>query len=390
MRQTAFTGVIVLAAMTGIAAQGTTGATTPASPPAAVQPVSGAAPAASSDAASSATPPRKGIILDRVLVRVNGEILSQSQLTDEQTDAVRNLPEVQAAKVPLSDAVLQRLIVRVTPDVLVNAVNDLLLVQHGRELGGTFTDDQFKDAIDSLKKQNNLDDAGFKKAMADEGVTLDQLRKNFERAYLRQYAQNEEIFRHMTLTEEELRQYYNTHKDKFMTPETVTLRELAIALPARPASGTNPFGAGTDEAAARAKLDEARTRAEKGEDFAKLVAEYSTSSTKSSGGVIGPINVDDLSEGMVEAIKGLQPGQITQPVRSPTAIQIYKLDARTEPQLQPFDKVRAQIEQAIRTDRLGGETEKLLARLRSEAVIEWKDPALEQMYDKRIAELGGQ
>ena len=64
------------------------------------------------------------------------------------------------------------------------AVDELLLVQHGRELGVQFTDEQFKAASTTSRSENKLDDEGLKEGLAQEGLTLEQLRQNFERSYL--------------------------------------------------------------------------------------------------------------------------------------------------------------------------------------------------------------
>jgi hypothetical protein len=73
-------------------------------------------------------------------------------------------------------------------------------------------------------------------------------------------------------------------------------------------------------------------------------------------------------------------------VRAPRGYQIFKLDARAVAKLQPFDKVKVNIQQRIYEDRLEGETQKLLTRLRGQALIEWKDDTYKQMYEKKIAE----
>jgi parvulin-like peptidyl-prolyl isomerase len=81
----------------------------------------------------------------------------------------------------------------------------------------------------------------------------------------------------------------------------------------------------------------------------------------------------------------MKPGDESQPIRVPTGYQILKLEARDAPTLQPFADVHDQIEQHVRSARLGGETEKLLTRLRQQAVIEWKDQTFKDAYEKELA-----
>ena len=324
--------------------------------------------------------PGSSVILERVLVRVNGEIFTQSELTQRQTDAVRGRQE-QPRAVP--EAELFKLLQEMTPDILVETVDELLIVQHGRELGFTFSDDEFKRGLDTLKKDNNLDDAGLKQALQQEGLTLDELRRNFERAWLRQMVQQREIFPRMRITEEELRQHFAANRGNFMTPETVTLREIAVISPA--ASAPDVLTA-AGSAALRTRIDAVRQRAVAGEDFAALAKETSDSATKANGGLIGPINVRDLNPATKALLDTLKPGQVSEPIRLTRGFQILKLESREEAAPQPFDKVRDQIEIAIRNERLDGEMTKLRLRLRTGAVIEWKDDNLRRIYDRRVDE----
>jgi peptidyl-prolyl cis-trans isomerase SurA len=330
-------------------------------------------------AAQEASTP-KGSIVERVLVRVNGEIFTQSQLTTRQVGALRDME-----KDKRDDTKLESTVAEITPDLLVSAVDELLLVQRGREMGVKFTDDQFKEALDSIKKDNKLDDAGFKAALTQEGLTLEELRQQLEKTFLIRAVQQREIGPSMSITQEEQRQYYDKHKADFMTPLTVTLREILVNVSTTTQKGQSIFAV-SDDSSSKAKIDAIRTRAVAGEDFVKLVSETSESSTKSSGGMIGPVNVEDLTPALKDALGSLQPGGITLPLRGPRGYQIFKLEARSTQELRPFTAVRSEIERAIRDDRIDPETEKMLARLRKQAVIEWKDDGFKQMYEKRLAD----
>jgi peptidyl-prolyl cis-trans isomerase SurA len=359
MRRSLFTVAVLVSASVVVSVQGQT----PAVPPAGIQLV----------------PNAPGVIVERVLVRVNGEILTQSDLTQRQIEVLRE----QNRQIP--DAQLQTEIAKVTPDILVSAVDDLLLVQRGREMGVKFTDEQFKQAVDNIKTQNKLDDAQLKAALAQEGLTLEQLRQQLERSYLMRAVQQREIGPSMTITQEEQRQYYDRHKERFMTPETLTLREISLAVPSTTVNGQELVDPAADAAVA-ARIAAIRSRATSGEDFARLVAEVSEAANKSTGGIIGPIRADDLNPALKGALTGLPPGGITEPFKAPKAYQIFKVEERSVPQLRPFDSVRGEIEQAIRDERLEPETQKMLGRLRTQAVIEWKDENYRQIYEKRIKE----
>jgi peptidyl-prolyl cis-trans isomerase SurA len=329
----------------------------------------------------AAQKPGSSVILERVLVRVNGEIFTQSELTQRQTDAVRSRQEQPRA---IPEAELYKLLNEMTPDILVETVDELLIVQHGRELGFKFSDDEFKKGLDTLKKDNNLDDQGLMEALKQEGLALDDLRRNFERAWLRQMVQAREIFPRMRITEEELRQHFAGNRANFMTPEMVTLREIAVLAPA--ATGAQDTLGPNAMAPLKARIDAVRQRALAGEDFGALAKETSDSGTKTNGGLIGPLNVRDLNPTTRKLLDGMKPGAVTEAIQLTRGFQLLKLESREEAAQQPFEKVRDQIEIAIRNERLDGEMIKLRLRLRQGAVIEWKDDNLRRIYERRVAE----
>lgn len=344
----------------------------------------GATPAASPKPTPSTQP--TSTIIQKVIVKVNGEIFALSDLEYRQIQALRDQQRmVRKADDLKSDPALVAALTTITPLVLVDAVDELMLVQHAKELGLKFTDAVFTRALEDLKKANKIpDDATLQAALKQEGMTMAELRINIERAFYKGEAERRELGRNMTLTEDEARQYYNAHTDQFMKPATVTLREIFINVPETKVGGQVSFSVSTDETA-KQKITAIRDRALKGEDFAKLVTEASESATKETGGVIGPVNVADLSTSLAELLSAMKPGDITEPLRLKTGYQIIKLDVRSAAVPETFEKSREQITQRILESRLDVERAKLIEKLRLQAVIEWKDDAMKKMYDSARA-----
>jgi peptidyl-prolyl cis-trans isomerase SurA len=330
---------------------------------------------------------QQGQVIERVLVRVNGEILTQTQLTQKQIIALRERnQDVSDQRALQDDAKLNAQITELTPRLLVQAVDELLLLQRGRELKVRFTDELYRQGLDNLKKQNNFKtDEELTAALEKEGMTLEQLRQDFERVYMIQAVQQREIGQRMNLTEEERRQFYNSHREAFLSPATITLREIFIPFPTEPKGGQATVTP-AEEAVVKEKIDAVRVRAVAGEDFASLVTEVSQAATKASGGLVGPVRVDDINPALADIIKGLAPGQVSAPVRSARGFQLFKLESRSEATPRPYDEVRNEIQQRIFEDRVDAETQKLLERLRTQAVIEWKDDTYRLLYAKALGE----
>jgi parvulin-like peptidyl-prolyl isomerase len=80
----------------------------------------------------------------------------------------------------------------------------------------------------------------------------------------------------------------------------------------------------------------------------------------------------------------MKPGDITPVIRTTKGYQVFKLESMTAKQLQPFDKVRDLISDKVAAQRTKVEMRKFLARLRDQAIIEWKNDDLKKAYEKQL------
>src|SRR5215212_7081665 len=90
-------------------------------------------------------------ILEQVLVKVNGDVLTKTEFERRQTSALSSRPEF--AKGSASDPELRKAISELTPGLILDAVDELLLVQRGKELNYNLGDEQFNNIVANIKKQ---------------------------------------------------------------------------------------------------------------------------------------------------------------------------------------------------------------------------------------------
>ena len=320
------------------------------------------------------------LIIERVLVKVNGQIITKTDLE------ARQIAEIRSRGVqPRNDIELVNLLREVTPGVITTAVDELLMVQRGRDLGYSLSDEQFAEILTSLRTENQFEtQEEFEAALRDsEGLTMSDLRRMMENQMLVSQVQQIEILSRVAITDVEAREYYDSHTEEFTQPATATLREILIAVPESP-QGVSV--ARDDEARVVAETTVARLRA--GEDFATLADELSASPSKSNGGLIGPLLVSEYSDTIQDLIASLEVGGVTDPGRTSQGYQILKLEARSDPILRPFDEVRDDISNNVFNDRRLAEYSRYLDTLRSEAVIEWKTEELRELYEQYRATEG--
>src|SRR6266542_4314529 len=171
-------------------------------------------------------------VIEPVLVKVNGEIFTKTDLESRQVSALRQMGQQIDPKTDPSDAQLKKMLDDVTPQLLVNVIDEMLLVQRGHELGYTMGNEQFQSILDSIKKDNKIEnDEQFQAALKQENMTLTDLRKSLERQMIVSKVQQNEVLGKIGVSEDEARKYYDAHKSEFTSPQTVTLRELFVAVP---------------------------------------------------------------------------------------------------------------------------------------------------------------
>ena len=129
------------------------------------------------------TAPMRAEIIEQVLVKVNGDIITKGDFERMQVDFLRQRQDLQ--NVSADSPELKKAVAESTPQIILSAIDELLLVQRGRELGYVMSDDQFKSILDGIKKDNNIpDEATFQQALKQEGMTLADLRRQLEKNML--------------------------------------------------------------------------------------------------------------------------------------------------------------------------------------------------------------
>jgi parvulin-like peptidyl-prolyl isomerase len=316
-------------------------------------------------------------IIEQIIVKVNGDIITKTEFEQRQVLALR------ARKIdvdPKSEE-LKKAVAEITPQLIVDAVDELILLQRGRdELGYKLSDEQFNQVVSQIRKDNKLEtEEAFLAALKQEGMTMADLRRNLERQMFVSQVQQRDVVEKISVTEEESRSFYEQHRQEFTTPSEVTLREILIEVPVT----DRGINAEQDDLA-KGEAEEVRKRALSGEPFPRLAADASDAPSKANGGLIGPISREELAPALQQQIDGMKVGEITEPIRTQRGYQILKLEARTDTKIRSFEEARDDISQKVGDEKLRGERMKYLERLRGQATITWRNEELKKAYEQAL------
>jgi parvulin-like peptidyl-prolyl isomerase len=297
----------------------------------------------------ASTCPAGADILDRVIVKVNGDIVTQSEFEARQVAAVQGArigPERIEAYLRENNA-----------RILQDAIDDLLLIQKADEVGIRVRPEYTKDIIEGIKKEQNIpSDAALRDQLRREGMTLDDMKRNIERSIIKRQVVNKEIEPKVVVTDADLRADYERRKDEFTHPAQVSLQEILV---------------GSDQIDAKATAQELVTRARAGEDFAALARDNSAAATRKDGGDLGKLAVQALHSDVRSAVEPLPVGGVTEPIAGPDGTyRIFRVSERSEEGLTPFDDVKADLRKKLVDTGMLAEYDKLLKELRAKAIID--------------------
>ncbi len=190
--------------------------------------------------------------------------------------------------------------------------------------------------IADVEQERNISDQQLKQSLLQNGVSWDDFRKQAKTELAKAMMLNEELRQHVTIAPEEIQAYYDAHQDEFtVKQEKFQLAQILIAVP--------PDASPAVVAAAKAKADEVRKKATGGEDFHSLAERYSDDDSKAQGGELGVFGPDDIMDEILAGIKNLQPGQISQVIRTKHGFHIVKVEEHAVPGVKPLPVVKEDI-----------------------------------------------
>jgi parvulin-like peptidyl-prolyl isomerase len=276
--------------------------------------------------------------LERVIVKVNGDIVTQSEFQSRQ------LAAIQAARVPPDG--IEAFLRENNGRILQEAIDDLLLVQRAEELGIRLRPETLAGFIEGIKKENNIpSDEALLEQLRREGMSLDDLKRNIQRSVLRRETVQRDMAARVVLTEESVRADYDARVAEYTKPESIKLQQILVP----------------DEAVAAQLVSRARA----GEDFATLARAFSEDATRAAGGELGSFARGELSPSLDQAAFALAVGEVSEPIATPDGFRILRVQERTPASVTGFEQARAEIRERLGRERWAKEYDAYIGELRA-------------------------
>ena len=250
------------------------------------------------------------LLVDGIAAQVGGDIVLVSEV----------LRMVKPTETRMRDAGVPEVeIAELRAEGLERMIEWRLIEQEVRKSELYASDDEIDATIEGIAQENDLSLEDLQRSVTSHGMTLPDYRAQIKRELERRKLVTTLIGSRIDVEEKELMELYDVRfSGQPREGEVVHVRQIMIG-----------FGkeVGRDEKAARARADESAARIEAGEAFEVVALDVSEVAGK-KGGDLGWIHMDRLAPWMVEVVKRLEPGEVSEVMELPVGYCLLKLVER--------------------------------------------------------------
>ncbi len=313
--------------------------------------------------AALAAPAPAGRVVDRIAALVNGDVVTLFELEERASG------DLQRAAAEPAGPQQKRAHARALKLALEGAISERLLDGQAAALGVEVTEAEIDGVVEDVKRRNGLDDARLDQALAAQGMPdraayRKAVRRDLETWKVLQL----KVRSRVKVTDEDVKNYWQTHPQEFQAGEEVRVRHIFLALP------QDAPAAEVERVRARAEKISARVRA--GEDFSKVAREVSQGPSAADGGELGWLKRGTVQPEVEKVAFALRPGQVAEPVRTRAGYQIVRVDERRGGGARPLNEVKDEIRDRLMSEQIETYRNQFVAELRKDAIIDVKLPEL--------------
>jgi len=310
-------------------------------------------------------------VVEEIVARINNNIVTRADL--------RKAHEQLRSDVSQDPNATQEQIKEHENDLLRDLIDQQLLLQKGEAMNISADTDVVK-RLDEIRKQMHAESMeDVEKAAQAQGVSFEEFKQNLKNSIITQRVIGEEVGGKITVTQQDIQQFYDEHRTQMERPEQVRLSEILIstqvAPPVKTSKGENALPDPPSPevvAKAQAKADAIYQKLQNGGNFGDLAKQNSDGPTASNGGDLEYFKRGTLSKDLEDKAFALQAGQYTEPVRTNQGFIILEVTEHQSAGIPPLKDVQEQIHQQIYMQKMQPALRDYLTKLREDAYIDIK------------------
>lgn len=282
-------------------------------------------------------------VIDRIVAVVNDDLITLSDLNRY------------ISSIPPGTAEIDR------DRVLNDLVEQMILEQEAAKLGITVSDPEIDMSIENIRTKAGMSHEQMEEMLKKENLTKEQFRKQWRLQIISGKLVNSIVKGRVAVTDDEIENLYKEYYGNIENSDEVQIAHILISV-----NEQQPERA-LEKASRIAEL------AKSGNDFSKLVAEYSDDTfSKEKEGVLGYFKKGELVSELEAVVAITEVGEVSGPVQTASGYHIIKVLNRNTLDSNSVDTYREQLRQEIYKKKVAEELQKYIATMRENAYIEIK------------------
>jgi peptidyl-prolyl cis-trans isomerase SurA len=246
--------------------------------------------------------------LDRIVAIVDQTVITEHELESRITTVTAQLKK-QGTELP-EESILRK-------QILERLISDTLQIQYAAQIGLKVDDNQLDRTIERIAEQNKLTLSEFNEALAKDGVSMAKFRADIRNEITIARLRDREVDGRVNVSESEIDNFLTSQSANGESQDEFEISHILIRTPEE--------GATEDIQKAKAKVDEAVSQLNSGTSFAKVSASFSDTPNALEGGNLGWKKGSQIPALFLDALKNMQAGEVSAPLRSPNGFHILKL-----------------------------------------------------------------
>lgn len=299
----------------------------------------------------SAPPLPAAHVVERIIARVNSEIITQRQYEREKTRLRDELSQ------QYSGAQLDAKLSDESKNLLRNLIDTSLMVQKAKDEDINVETDVIK-KLDQMRAQDHLATIeDLQKDAEQQGVNWEDFKEQIRRQLLMQEVISRDVGSRIVITRADQLKYFNAHKEEFRSNGMVHLADVLIS--------TEKYK--PEQAEKRAQAAEAELKG--GARFTDVVKKYSDGNNLDQGGDLSFMKTDTLAPAIAAAIIKLDVNDFSDVIRFKNGYMILQLKERLSPGIPKFEEVEPHVQEILYSQQMAPKMREYLTELRKDSYI---------------------
>jgi peptidyl-prolyl cis-trans isomerase SurA len=294
-------------------------------------------------------------VVDRIVAVVNDDIITLFELNlsfKPYADKIRE------RGYPLDQE--SKMLFKTWEDILNQLIEQKITDQEIKRFKISISEKEIDQTIERIKEANYYTEEDLRAALARDGLTMEEYRKQVKEQILRKRLVNIKVTSKIVITEEDIKSYYETHKDKYGGENKYHLRNIIMKV--------SSLVDEKEKLEIKARMDEVYAKLEAGQSFETMAMNYSES-LASEGGDLGLFGLSELSLQLQKAIKGMKAGEFTPVLYTDQGYQILFVQEVVNTSGKPLEEVSPEIERTLFDDIVDNNFQSWLEDLRKQSHI---------------------